>query len=79
MQFALALIEVEAADVRQHERQLDVEADVPEHAEVGAQVEDVARLRELQVLDELGPGAVDDCGSRLTNALLTSCSQRRSG
>ena len=37
----------------QHDRRLDVKADVPEHAEVGAQVEDVARLREHEILDQL--------------------------
>ena len=52
----LAPIEVEGVRVREDERHLDVQAHVPEDAEVRAQVEDVSRPRVLEILDDLRLG-----------------------
>ena len=43
---------------REDDRQVDVQADVPEDAEVGAQVEDVGGLRVLEVRTTWLPAGV---------------------
>ena len=61
------------------DRRVDVQADVPEHAEVGAQVQDVPGPRVLEVADQRSSAGRSSSCSRLMKALSARAARTPSG